>query len=297
MNRILIYSFLVVTFFALVACQNNKKVIAEIRVQNPSEMNEAITALDQRMKKFGVIAKVSQKSNEEITIALETKGDLKELEKNFLLSTKLEFYETESTDWVSQEITDHFLTENVEYPKALDKIKPVAYTGSPIIGYATSQDTLEVMTFLKSFPLLKASDTPARLLKLKWGILDKEGVHALYLLKTNSNGGPTMAGDFVVKSTQDYDVLGSPSISIEMSEPGAKKWESLTRRANENRFQIAIVLDGLVYSAPGVTSAISGGRSQISGDFTVEEAQRISTALNLGYLPKMELLSFEEIKE
>jgi SecD/SecF fusion protein len=90
----------------------------------------------------------------------------------------------------------------------------------------------------------------------------------------------------VVDATQSYDQVGSPAVSMQMNGKGARKWEEMTGNAYRDKSNIAIVLDEIVYSAPGVSKgAISGGRSEISGEFTLNEAIDLANVLRAGKLP------------
>ncbi|MCL4163830.1 UNVERIFIED_CONTAM: hypothetical protein GTU68_015280, partial [Idotea baltica] len=108
----------------------------------------------------------------------------------------------------------------------------------------------------------------------------------LYALKGNREGIPELGGGVVVDARQDYDAMGKPLVSMQMNSKGAKIWEEMTGRAYTQSSQIAIVLDNIVYSAPGVTTgAIAGGNSQISGSFTLNEATDLANVLRAGKLP------------
>ena len=116
---------------------------------------------------------------------------------------------------------------------------------------------------------------------------DKEkgkSYYTLYVLKKGKNGKASMGGEVVEDSRGDLDrVGGKPYVSMQMNPEGARAWKKLTGANINNR--IAIVLDGLVYSAPVVNDEISGGNSQISGNFTIEEAQDLANILKAGKLP------------
>ena len=79
---------------------------------------------------------------------------------------------------------------------------------------------------------------------------------------------PAMSGGVVTDAKDTFDQMGKPAVSMQMNSQGAKVWEELTGRAFTQKSYIAIVLDNIVYSAPGVSSGpIAGGRSEISGIF------------------------------
>jgi SecD/SecF fusion protein len=112
---------------------------------------------------------------------------------------------------------------------------------------------------------------------------DTEEILELYCIKTSRGGKAPLEGDAITDARQDIDQRSSPSISMNMNATGAKKWKRLTS-SNINR-RIAIVLDNYVYSAPNVQGEIPTGSSQITGNFTLEEAQDMANILKAGALP------------
>ena len=108
----------------------------------------------------------------------------------------------------------------------------------------------------------------------------------LYIIKANRNNIPPLGGGVVVDASQGYDMAQNPAVNMQMNGMGAKLWEDLTGDAYKNNYNIAIVLDETVYSAPGVTSGpISGGRSEITGDFSLNDAIDLANVLRAGKLP------------
>jgi SecD/SecF fusion protein len=108
----------------------------------------------------------------------------------------------------------------------------------------------------------------------------------LYALKGNRDNSAPMSGGVIVDARDSFDQMGKPSVTMQMNGAGAKTWEELTGRAYTQKSYIAIVLDDVVYSAPGVTSGpISGGRSEISGNFEISETKDLANVLRAGKLP------------
>ena len=105
----------------------------------------------------------------------------------------------------------------------------------------------------------------------------------LHAIKMNRGGKAPLTGEVIVNAYQDLDQRSAPSISMSMNATGAKKWRKLTAD-NVNR-RIAVVLDGYVYSAPNVQGEIPNGQSQITGNFSMEEAQDLANILKAGSLP------------
>ena len=108
----------------------------------------------------------------------------------------------------------------------------------------------------------------------------------VYALAGNRENKPQLSGAVITDARQSYNQVGEPSVSMQMNGKGAKIWEEMTGKAYNQQSQIAIVLDNVVYSAPGVTSGpISGGNSEISGAFTINEAIDLANVLRAGKLP------------
>lgn len=119
--------------------------------------------------------------------------------------------------------------------------------------------------------------------------------YAVYALRLETNGQPTLSGSHIVEANQSVDVGGSGEVevNITMDQEGARKWAEVTS-ANVGR-EFAIVLDGEVVSAPTINQAITGGRSRITGGFTVQEAQDLASKLEVGRLPSVPRIIQESI--
>jgi SecD/SecF fusion protein len=107
-----------------------------------------------------------------------------------------------------------------------------------------------------------------------------------YVLKTGNTDKAPMEGDVITTATQSYDQMGGkPTVTMEIGPAGNSKWGRLTETSNKETRPIAIALDEIVYSAPVARDKITGGRTEISGDFTLEEAQDLANILKAGKLP------------
>ena len=126
-----------------------------------------------------------------------------------------------------------------------------------------------------------------RYIRFIWGKQDEEtNTVGLYALSSNRENLPPLSGGVVVDALQTYDALGNPAVSMQMNPKGARTWENMTGKAFREATNIAIVLDDIVYSAPGVSNgAISGGRSEITGDFSLNESIDLANVLRAGKLP------------
>ncbi len=156
---------------------------------------------------------------------------------------------------------------------------------SPVVGFVRASDTAAVNKIINS-DLAKEILPPD--LKLAWSVKPDERfkaeVYDLIALKTTPDGGPQLGGDVIQNARHSYNQnKGSAEVTMIMKPSAAKKWQELTRQYIGH--SIAIVLDGDVYSYPTVQSEISGGVSQITGNFTIDEAQDLSNVLKSGKLP------------
>ncbi|MEG0500378.1 MAG: protein translocase subunit SecD, partial [Rikenellaceae bacterium] len=156
---------------------------------------------------------------------------------------------------------------------------------SPVIGYSLASDTAKVNAI---FDMQQIKQLLPRGIKLMWGVkaMDKSGTtFQLYAINANTkDGNPKLDGGAVVTSSPKYSEFGSGAeVSMTMNSTGSKVWGRMT---GDNIGKcIAIVLDGYVYSAPVVNGAITGGSSQITGNFTYQEATDLANVLQSGKLP------------
>ena len=152
------------------------------------------------------------------------------------------------------------------------------------VGIAQAKDMEKISEYLN---MKQVKEVLPRNLALKWGVKaidDKEQFFELYALKvTNRDGSPALGGDVVTDANADFMQQAGRSeqmVNMVMNADGSKAWARLTKE-NIGR-QIAIVLDEMVYSAPNVNDEITGGRSQITGHFTPEEAKDLANVLKSG---------------
>ena len=158
---------------------------------------------------------------------------------------------------------------------------------SPVILSVSIKDTMQFNSYLRSPEAKLLLPAELQYAKFVWSKPDsKASVVQLYALKGNRDGVAPLTGNVITDANQTYDVLSQPAVSMQMDSKGARIWENLTGKAFTERGNIAIVLDDIVYSAPGVSNgAISGGRSEITGNFTLNEAIDLANVLRAGKLP------------
>ncbi len=190
-----------------------------------------------------------------------------------------------------QDVKDTLVDDDRANP-ILSRMVSLGSQGGPVIASFRLKDTAAINSYLRMPQVRSLLPAEMRYAKFVWGLpvvnaqLGGEEITELYALKGNRDGIPPLGGSVVVDARQEFDQMSRVVVSMQMNGQGAKVWEQLTGNAFQNRSQIAIVLDDIVYSAPGVTSGpIAGGRSQISGNFTVNEGQDLANVLRAGKLP------------
>ena len=166
-----------------------------------------------------------------------------------------------------------------------------------IVGYAHVRDTAAINKVIYSEEAKRILPSDV---KLMWSAKPTDGLSAkniyeLHALKvTQSNGRAPLEGDVITDARDEFNsVTGRPTVNMEMNSDGARRWAALTK-ANVGR-AIAIVLDGVVYSAPRVNSEITGGSSEISGNFTIEDTKDLANTLKSGRMPAPARIVQEDI--
>ena len=178
----------------------------------------------------------------------------------------------------------------------LSMLQTIPGNALSLVGYASVRDTAAINKIIYS--QLAKQIFPSDL-KLLWGAkpaegLNKKNVFELYALKvTTADGRAPLEGDVVTFAKDEFDQHGRPQVSMTMNSEGAREWAALTK-ANVGK-AIAIVLDGVVYSAPRVTGEIAGGQSSISGNFTIEDTKDLANTLKSGRMPAPAKIVQEEV--
>jgi len=293
-----------------------------IRRKVDESIVSAFEVLRKRIDKFGVTQPNIQRLGNSGRILVELPG-AKDVErvKNLLQSTaQLEFWETFKNDQLinflaqadallKQEIIDNKTETSADADSTIDdlladvaaadstnvaaanpimdRIVGYGYQGGPILAQFAARDQELISSYLNRPDVRKLLAPEFRYIKFAWGKpLATGDVVELYALESNRDNLPPLSGGVVVDAMQSYDALGNPAVSMQMNASGARTWESMTGKAFREATNIAIVLDDIVYSAPGVSKgAISGGRSEISGNFTLNEAIDLANVLRAGKLP------------
>ncbi|WP_375238603.1 protein translocase subunit SecDF [Aurantibacter sp.] len=208
---------------------------------------------------------------------------------------------TETTEDVSEESVEEELSEEdkaiaaltggedetiLEVNPLLDLIKGQGYQGGPVVAMFNKADRATVLEMLNSKEVKAVLPSELKFAKFLFGKESKDSeLVELYAIKGNRDNKPELTGGVVDDSRQEYNQLNKPVVTMQMNAKGSKVWEKITETAFKNQGQIAVVLDNVVQSAPNSNGAISGGRTEISGSFTLNEAVDLANVLRAGKLP------------
>ena len=296
---------------------SDQEVIKELQEKYSSAIDAAINVLKTRIDRFGVVAPNVQRIEGQGRILVELPGVTEPQRVRELLqrSANLQFWRTYTYDEIASDLVDannrltamangKDLTPADTTTTAADStaVQTPATTGvenvlfsklnitnrGTIVGYARRADLDKIDEMLEEAQKQKMIREDLMLL---WGnspIKDPQtgketDIYELYAIRGNRNALPDLGGEVVTSARSEVrNDLGQnrPVVTMTMNDEGARKWARLTGD-NIGR-NIAIVLDGVVYSAPNVNSEITGGRSEISGHFTVDETTDLANVLNSG---------------
>ncbi|MCI4443074.1 MAG: protein translocase subunit SecDF [Lentimicrobium sp.] len=296
-----------------------------IRKKVDESVDSAFGVLRKRIDQFGVTQPNIQKLGNSGQILVELPGakDVDRAKKLLSSTAQLQFWETYKIDEIGnflmaanealkkteiktpevkavvKDTLSALLTDKKDSTAAkkgnnpiLDKI--IQQGGGPVLGMFSPKDTAVVGGYLRRADIRVLLAPDQHYAKFVWGkpttLKDAKGKEIdaveLYALKGNRDNIAAMSGGVITDAKDTFDQSGKPAVSMQMNGQGSKTWEELTGRAYTQKSNIAIVLDNIVYSAPGVSSGpISGGRSEISGTFDISETKDLANVLRAGKLP------------
>lgn len=272
---------------------SNTEVVKVIKEEVDGAITNSFNVLRTRIDRFGVVQPNIQRLSQTGRILIELPG-IKEPERVRKLlqgTANLEFWETydftelfSAFSAINNDLSRSDTTQNplfsVLNPSVLQNGQ---IARGPVVGMALYTDTAKVNEYLGSS---YATSVLPRDLRLCWTVkaIDEAGtVYQLVALKAQQ-GRASLAGDVITDARTDFSQLSAyANVSMTMNAEGAKSWQRITK-ANIGK-SIAIVLDNYVYSYPTVQGEIAGGNSQITGNFTVDEAKDLANTLKSGKMP------------
>ena len=288
-------------------------------------INTAFEVLRSRIDRFGVTQPNIQRIGESGRILIELPGakDIDRVRKLLQSTAELQFWEVYTNQELSQfflsanttlaeilkvdevaveqdsaqakddEIDDllgevkdsvDFETTNPLFSKLFVRFPQTQNDISSILATASIKDTAAINEYLAMPEVRTLLSNELKYTKFAWDVKANNDFINLYALKSNRNDEAPIQGDVISDASQVFDQMGAnPEVSMTMNSKGTKQWAKMTT-ANVGKF-VAVVLDDYVYSAPRVNDAITTGRTSISGQFSIDEAQDLANALKSGKLP------------
>jgi len=219
----------------------------------------------------------------EVAVLVEQEDTTEDITNNLLAEIEAD---TLAADSAANSLSfEEFASENPLYALLYPNVdQQNQLNPGPVVGFCAVKDTAALNVYLKDDAIRKFFPVDV---KFAYTVkpYDPDGKFVqLVALKSDRNGKSAMEGDVVTDAVQVFGQFASSAeVSMEMNAEGAKQWKRLT--AENIKKSVAIVLDGYVYSYPTVQAEIAGGRSSITGNFTVNEAKDLANILKSGKLP------------
>ena len=278
----------------------DKEVEKVLRDEVKAAVDNSYNVLRTRIDRFGVVQpniQAIEGGMGRIMIELPGVKDPDRVRKLLQGSANLEFWETYSLDEISKVVYPALqdIDSKLEGNALMSKLQ-MANTSYCTVGIAHYSDTAAINAILAS---KEAKMLLPRDLRMMWNVdaLDGDSTKTLFELNaikvTERNGKAPVEGEVISDAKAGFDQQGAPCVDMQMNIEGSRKWAALTKK-NLHR-AIAIVLDGYVYSAPMVQSEITGGRSQITGNFTIEATQDLANVLRSGKMAAPVRIIQEEV--
>ena len=292
-----------------------------LRKQVDSSIATAFKVIRNRIDRFGVTQPNIQRIGKTGRILIELPGakDIDRVKKLLTGTAKLQFWEayevsdmqgflnkanqklaslvkvedtavkkdtTSSDDAVDKVLSGEKDSLNLKQQNPLASIMQITqYPQTPVLGVTTVQDTAKINKYLHMKEVRALLPSSLKYAKFLWDIPKKNNdTIRLFAIKGNRKGVAPIEGDVISNARQEFSQFSNqPRITMSMKSHAAKLWAKMTEK-NTGKY-VAVVLDNYVYTAPRVNGKIAGGNTEITGNFTIEEAKDVANALQSGKLP------------
>ena len=267
------------------------EVAEALAAEVKASLDNSFNVLRSRIDRFGVVQpnlQAVEGGRGRILIELPGVTDKDRVERLLQGSANLQFWETYNASEIASdvlptlnELNENLATEENDMP--LFSVLQLQQGANAIVGYAQAKDTAVVNSILAG--AYADGSFMKEDIRFSWSVdaVDGMSIFELYALKTGFNGSASLEGNVINDAKAEFNQQnGSPCVTMQMTPDAARAWAQLTK-ANINN-AVAIVLDNCVYSAPNVTNEITGGRSEITGNFTIEQTQDLANVLRSGKL-------------
>ncbi len=277
-------------------------------VLSEEEKQRAIKNIQRRLESHGAEnVVITAQEDQKITFNYTGNVKPKTMDKGFAVRGKLEFFEVcLDIDFLAKYLLslrdnksgeDNLISETVDDREAANVFFGISLntSGYPSFGIITKENKEKIVPLLEKEPFYLGSQK--KYVKFLLGKEDDKGNHDVYAVYVNKEGSPALDGSYVVDAAaKKASYHDAHVITLQMDDEGAKIWEQITQHAYETRGSIAVVVDDEVYTAPSVTNGpIKGGFTEMTGNFTREEAAVLANAIRLGNIPKIVIIKVESL--
>mgnify|MGYP006939814003 CR=1 FL=1 len=266
-----------------------------------NDKHGTVQTLNNRLDKIASDIEVKLNNKQQIEVKLSTDFELERLNAIITNRGKLEFWECIKID----EIDYFFIEANAVFKTEKDTLNPFfdlmeyrGYYNGELFSVAV-KDTSLMRTYLNKKEVKSLLKGEFRYTKFLFGKPDIDNNVPLFAVKSNKGNKAYVNQTHITNARQSYSQTNRPTITMQMNSQGANRWERMTEIAYQQGSQIAITLNGIVYSAPSVSvGAIKGGNTELSGDFTLEEAQDLAYILSANKsIPKLKFVNASAIND
>ncbi|WCO02421.1 SecDF P1 head subdomain-containing protein [Psychroserpens ponticola] len=242
------------------------------------DKQNTITVLNRRLDKFASNYKVKLNNKQQIEIKLSTNFELEAVNAIITNTGRLDFWEVIKGEELGNfiiEANSFYKKENDSINPLFDMIQPNSYSFG--LFSVAVQDSAKMRALMENKAIKHLLPTSIKRSKFLFGLPDEDGFLPFYVVKTTTEGVAYINETHITDARQGYSTTNRPSITMEMNKKGAERWERMTGIAYQKQSQIAMTLNDIVYSAPTASSgAIKGGYTELTGNFTVQEAQDLA---------------------
>lgn len=273
----------------------NEITYAFVNGQNVSDLDKkkTIQVLNNRLSKYTSQVDVFLNLNNEVVVRLPSNIDMKRVNTIVENEGKLDFWlcfrRDELFSLFAQKVDSE---EEIDFSSYFKNYQP--YGG---LFNLSVKDTTKLNTFLTKVKQKDLLTDELKNVEFLYSLPENNEV-VVYAVDYSITGKSKVNESHIIEARQDFDAINRPTVSLKMNEEGAVKWAEITGTAFDGQRQIAITLNENVYSAPGVSSGpITGGVSQISGDFNLEETKKLVAILGgQARIPKLKFVKIKKIE-
>ncbi len=268
-----------------IKAKNQHAVVYEFVNPDKVSLNDkqgTIVTLKNRLESIASNYEVTLNNKQQIEVIVNTDVKLERLHAILTNRGKLGFWECLKHEQLYEFLYDALNNFKLDDSlKTIDEIIKMPANDFGALFSVSVKDTAQITAYFNRKEIRGLLPVNMRNTKFLFGLPDDSQELGVYAVKPTSSGSALVNETHITEARPNYDFLGNPCVSMQMNQKGAQRWERMTAKAHREQSRIAIALNDIVYSAPGVSNgAILGGNTEISGGFTLEETQDLAFVLS-----------------